>query len=83
MSETHKNEKAAPKVEAATAFTTWQNLWRGEAQRFLDESGQAMERYFGEAERAMHEGSRLFAAQTRAMHEMSRAVLAGTKTMLG
>lgn len=83
MSETHKNEKAAPKIEQATAFTTWQNLWRGEAQRFLDESGQAMERSYGEAERMMHEGSRVFAAQTRAMHELSRAVLAGYKTMLG
>ncbi len=83
MSETNKNEKAAPKIEQATAFTTWQNLWRGEAQRFLDESNQAIERYYGEADRMMHEGSRLFAAQTRAMHEASRSVMAGFRTMLG
>ncbi|MBI1944836.1 MAG: hypothetical protein HYS27_04025 [Deltaproteobacteria bacterium] len=83
MSETNKHDKAAPKIEAATAFTTWQNLWRGEAQRFLDESNQAIERYYGEAERMTSEGSRLFAAQTRTMHEASRAVLAGVRTMVG
>lgn len=83
MTDTNKHDKAAPKIEPATAFTTWQNLWRGEAQRFLDESNQAMERYYGEAERMMSEGSRLFAAQTRAMHDASRAVLSGARTMVG
>lgn len=83
MSEMHNNEKAAPNIDQATAFTTWHKLWRGEAQRFLDESSLAIERYYNEAERLTQEGSRLFAAQTRAMHEASRAVMSGCRTMLG
>ena len=83
MSETRKNDGAAPKIEQATAFTGWQNLCKSEAHKFLDESSRAMERYYGESERMMNEGSRLFAAQTRAMHEASSAVMAGLRTMMG
>lgn len=83
MSDTSKHDKHAPKIEQATAFTTWQNLAKIEATKLLDESSSAMERYYTETERMMHESSRLWVAQSRAMHEMSRAFLAGVRTMMG
>lgn len=83
MSETHKTDKTAPKIDQATAFTTWQNLYRAEAGKLLDEGSAAMERAYAESERMLTEGNRLFAAQGRAMQEASRAVFTGLRAMIG
>ena len=78
-----QNTKHTPPADAASPFFTFQQVWRTEMHRVLDESNAAMERGFGEWERNVNEATRFGQAQMRAFHEASRAMLAGARTVIG
>ena len=83
MTEQAKTQNRVPPADAANPFFSFANIWRGEAQRVLDETTAAMEKSYGEWERTVSETSRFSTAQARAMHDASRALLSGARVMLG
>jgi hypothetical protein len=88
MSDTQKNteskqqHRAAP-ADAANAFFTFQTFWKNEMHRMLDETNAAIERGYGEWERAAHEQNRMSAAAVKSMHDASRQWMQAARTFLG
>lgn len=78
----NKKPHVAP-ADAASPFFTFQQLWRTEMSRVLDESSAAFERATAEMERSSAEANRFANAQVKAMHEAGRAWFAGVRTMMG
>ena len=78
----NKKPHTAP-ADAASPFFTFQQLWRTEMSRVLDESSAAFERGTAELERVTAESNRFGTAQVKAAHEAGRAWVAGVRTMLG
>ena len=70
-------------ADAANPFFTFQQLWRTEMSRVLDETSAAFERGQAELERVSAESSRFGTAQAKAAHEAGRAWVAGMRTMMG
>lgn len=70
-------------ADAASPFFTFQQLFRTEMSRVLDEGAATLEKNVSEMERVSAEANRFGSAQVKAMHEASRAWVAGVRTMMG
>lgn len=85
MNDTNQKKPTAhtAPADAASPFFTFQQLWRTEMSRVLDEGSAALEKNASELERITAEANRFGTAQVKAAHEAGRAWVAGVRTMLG